>query len=456
MDAEEIAALTAGLGKAIVDGLSASEAAKVERVAAEKKAKADSGEAKRIAEKRSEALRRVVDSFEREQEGTRSAVMSAVERYCGKAKADVLEPLKKDPRMPRFINYLERYCVLAGMDDRVAVLERLGAMLDLADEILNAVVKVDVQGALDEAADEYMQKVMRLDGIQVGDVDRMPKGGEPGEELPAHVAPTLPEIVQVVEAVFVGALGDLSEVEIQKSGEVEAAKARERAIEEQIDAAVKAASAAAEAVMRSRAESVIGAVLAVRRPAGFGGEVTLKATKDPARVRELAVEVRKSFDTFERVVIDNGLFAAFASEGSYGACKGVSLDCWWDGFFYDEYFGDEPGRKTYEEIPTGIEEDEGGDSLEKSLECLRECNERKYWGLLDEDFVQHVDAFWYGFKKLMENVNGLFELDSRAFDKYCSQISQAVQNSAGKLGECMDVSQMIAFCKEIDDRAKVE
>lgn len=54
----------------------------------------------------------------------------------------------------------------------------------------------------------------------------------------------------------------------------------------------------------------------------------------------------------------------------------------------------------------------------------------------------------------MENVNGLFELDSRVFGKYCNQISQAVQNSAGNLGECMDESHLSAFCKEINDRAE--
>lgn len=123
---------------------------------------------------------------------------------------------------------------------------------------------------------------------------------------------------------------------------------------------------------------------------------------------------------------------------------------------FDEYFGEKPGRDVYDDIPTGVEEDEGGDTLERVIERMRKFNGQKYWGLLDDDFSQHVDVFWYGFKKLMENVNGLFELDSRAFGKYCSQVSRTAQESAGELGERMDESQLIAFRKEIDDRAKVK
>lgn len=454
MDAEEAAKLASSLEKALTDALVTADATRGERAAAEKKAEAESAEAKRIAEKRSEALRCIIDSFERGRKDSRNAAMSAVAGYCDKVRTDVLKSLKADRRMPRMINYLERYSALVGMDGRSDVLERLDSTLSLADDILDATGGVDARGALKDAADTYAQGIMHLDGIRIAEADRMPEGEEPDAELPGFATPTPSEIIRVMEAAFAGVLGDLPEVEVRKIEEVEAAKGREKLVGEQIAAAAEAAVRAAEVIVRARAVSVAGAVLAVGQPVGFDGDIEPRLAMDPSRVRELSAEVHKSFGVFKRVVADNGLFAAFASDGSYGACRGARFDWWWEGFFDDEYFGEKPGRKAYGDIPTNVEEDEGGDALEKSIKRMREFNERKYWGLLDDDFSQHVDAFWYGFKKLMESVNGLFELDLRAFGGYCNQISRTVQSSAGDLGERMDDSQLSAFCKEINDRAR--
>ena len=457
MEDEQITSLAAGFGKAVADALAVNDEAREERAAARKTLAAEAAEAKRVAEKRSRALHGVIDSFESERRARRRAAMDAVADYCDKARADVLEPLKKDPRMPRYINYLERYRALMGMDDRSAVLSRLGATLDLADKILDAVGEVDAQEALTEAADDYARKVALLDGIQVADADRMSEDGQ-REALrpPVAAAPGSSEVAAAIEAAFAGAMGGLSAIEAEKFEEIEAAKAREKAIDDQLEAAEEAVAKAVEAIMRSRAESVAGAVLEVPHPADFDGEIVVKTTEDVGRVRELSAEVRKSFDTFAKVVGDNGLFAAFASEGSYGACSGTRFSWWWDDIIEEEYHGDKPGIEVYDDIPTGVEEDEGGDALETSIERMREFNKQEYWGLLDDDFSRHVDAFWYGFKKLMENVNGLFELDSRAFGAYCDQVSRAAQNAAGELGERMDDSQLKAFRKEVKIRVKAK
>lgn len=456
MEDEQIASLAAGLGKAMAEALAVNDEAREERVAARKTSAAEAAEAKRVAEKRSRVLHGVIDSFESERRARRRAAMDAVADYCDKARADVLEPLKKDPRMPRCINYLERYRALMGMDDRSAVLSRLGATLDLADKILD-VGEVDAQEALTEAADDYARKVALLDGIQVADADRMPEGGQ-REALrpPVAAAPAPFEMAVAIEAAFAGAMGGLPAIEAEKFEEIEAAKVREKAIGDQLEAAEEATVKAAEAIMRSRAESVAGAVLAVSHPADFDGEIVVKTTEDVGRVRELSAEVRKSFDTFAKVVRDNGLFAAFASEGSYGACSGARFSWWWDDIIEEEYHGDKPGLEVYDDIPTGVEEDEGGDALEVSIDRMREFNKQEYWGLLDDDFSRHVDAFWYGFKKLMENVNGMFELDSRAFGAYCDQVSRAAQDAAGELGERMDASQLEAFRKEVKTRVKAK
>lgn len=36
---------------------------------------------------------------------------------------------------------------------------------------------------------------------------------------------------------------------------------------------------------------------------------------------------------------------------------------------------------------------------------MKEQNSQKYFGMLDEDFVPHVDAFWYGLQMLCEFID---------------------------------------------------
>ena len=36
---------------------------------------------------------------------------------------------------------------------------------------------------------------------------------------------------------------------------------------------------------------------------------------------------------------------------------------------------------------------------------MKEQNSQKYFGMLDKDFVPHVDAFWYGLQMLCEFID---------------------------------------------------
>lgn len=466
MDADEIAALAATLGKAmaegLAEGLAANDVAKEERAAAARQEHEAAEETKRVAEQRVRALRHVTEVFERDRKLAGERAAAIVRDYCRQARSEVLDALRKDSRMPRSINYLERYGALAGMDDRRVVLGKIESTLDLADEILAGVEHIDAQGALVEAAETYAQRVMRLDGICVSDPDRLSEVSA-AEETPAvddEREQEPPELVRVIEAAFAESLGELPVLEAEKAEEVDAARAREQLVSDQIDAASRAAAQAAEALEHSEAEGVAGAVLRVEAPAAFGGEAVLEAVGDAELLRALSAEVRKSFGTFSQVVQDNGLFSAFSNEGSYGACKGVRSSWWFDDLLggecyeecYDEYLGEAPGRRRCDDIPTGVKEAQGGDSAEMALERMRDFNKQKYWGMLDDDFQQHVDAFWYGFKKLMEGVNGLFKLDTRPFGAYCDQLSADVAKRAAELGRRMDARQVSAFCEEVERR----
>lgn len=440
MDDGEVAVLAAGLGKAMSDGLSANEETKRKRV-----------EAERVAAKRSQALRSIINEIGCDRKCVAEHVVDSVSRYCDEARNRALESLVRDSRMPRIINYLERYSVLVGIQDRQTVLKRLLDTIDLADEILESVNDIDVESAMRTAATSYVEGVLRLNGIQVCEADpvltdfNMEANGLVG----FSEAPGALDVSLVIEEAFASVFGGATKPETQQIETIEADKGCEKAIEKQIDEAKAKAKAAAMCVCRQNAMSMAGTVFAIDQPSLFEGPVIVKAAKDVKQIRELSTEVRRSFETFTQVVQDNGLFAAFAGENAYGACKGFHSDWWWDDSFCDEFEGEIPGRQMYDDIPTAIEEDKGGDTVEKSIERMRLFNKKKYWGMLDDDFQEHVEAFWYGFKKLMVNVNGLFEIDSRAFDLYCGSVREAAMAKAQTAGMLMDAYQAGRFCEEV-------
>lgn len=456
MDAEEIAALAAGMGKALADSLAANEEAKEARAEAAKKAKADAAESRRIAEKRSKALHTVLDVCDREQKIIASQVENSVARYCDKARRDAIEPLKKDPRMPRTIDYLKRYSALVGVQDRQAVLERLQSTIDLANEILDGAGGVDIKAAMTEAGAAVAERVGKLNGIRVSEADPVPTVNDDAVEnfADSDSQSSQSDVSCAIEEAFAAILGELPDVEAQLADEIEAKKAREAVVDKQIEEATKAAMEAADSIFRRNAEAVAGAEFLIDQQEPFGGGVIVKLAKDVDQVKALSVEVGRSFKTFKQVVQDNGLFAAFASENAYGACNGYRSDWWWGDEIYVNYDGAIPGRQKYNDIPVAVEEDEGGDTLDKSIERMRSFNEQKYWGMLDDDFQVHVDAFWYGFKKLMVNVNGLFEVDLRAFGNYYDKVRAAAKAKAKALGMQMDSYQAERFCKEVAERSR--
>lgn len=445
MDADELKEVMAAAGKALADGLAANEESKRQR-----------DEARAVVELRNNALQRTQRSIGWARKANRDHAIRAVAIYCARAREEALNDLKNDKRMPRTINYLERYNALLSMDDRSEVLKRLDQTICKAEEILDEVGEIDVDAALSEAAGKYLEKVYRLNGIAI--VDAEMQVADETATLPTISSTEMAEsdeaFEKAIERAFMSAFGEITENEEQQAKFVADEESRRKQLAMQVDEAARVSEIAAKEMLKAGAQSVAGNILSIPEEPVFDGSAVLAAQLDADRVRELAAEVRKSFKTFKQVVRDNGLFAAFASEGTFGACKGWRFGFWWDDFLYDfsEYEGEIPGREQVRDIPSDVEEDKGGDTLEKSIERMRSFNKRKYFGLLDDDFDGHVEAFWYGFKKLMENVNGLYRLNPAAFNQYCNDVAEDAKQATLKMGAAsMDAHQVEEFCKTIDD-----
>lgn len=131
-------------------------------------------------------------------------------------------------------------------------------------------------------------------------------------------------------------------------------------------------------------------------------------TKD--QLMELYNVVLVAYSKYKNCVADNNMFAAFASTSDYG----VMTNYW---------------RRWSSSISDNKEDTEGKKlpQIDEVIEFMNKQNAIKYFGLLDEDFVPHVDAFWYGIEMLCEF------LDNRVVDDFNMENIQINVDTQNKL-----------------------
>lgn len=172
--------------------------------------------------------------------------------------------------------------------------------------------------------------------------------------------------------------------------------------------------------------------------------------------RELTNKQREL--TYKRVVAGGGSFSAFGTGSPHGTCSGSSY------FDYDsrldedvlvgEYDG-APRHNVRREVPIPELVDEasaeGGDSLEVAVARMRGFNGRRYDGVLDGDPTRHVNAFWYGLKKLGQYCEAAVRVDERAWECFIDKVQFAYDEPVGRLATQMDDKQAAAFVAAVHE-----
>ncbi len=375
----------------------------------------------------------------------------AIVHYCTCVRKQISEKGKSDPRFPETINYIQRYEALCKVGSRDVLLGRLEQTLDLADEILANVTRIDIDGYFSDAAAFYRMQVMKLEGIAVAEpvrdaAEEHAKDQEQGIADALRVADdaatvgyedALAALDEQLEKAFAdesAALGVLDGFETDADAEAQAEagafKAEVGRLIESLDEVENRMAQHYAEACEANAALVATSRLSLGDLPAFDGAVSGKLAYNLGEVVAFAAEVRRSFATYKQVVEDNGVYVAFSDGPDFG-CRERSSSC---------------GG-----IPSEIEEDdvEGGDSPARATEKLRELNRRRYFGLLDEDFAIHVEAFWYGFRKLMEFTNGLFELKPREFVDYCDALRDSTVKRARALGVLMSDDQVADFAEQV-------
>ena len=303
-----------------------------------------------------------------------------VSRFVLRAKRDVFEQLKDDWRMPRSVNYIERYNAFMKMKDREDFFKRLDQTFKFADGIVSRADGVCPEKALNDAAKELGRQVKALDGVIVAPSDdgsrraEKPKMGGSEESMRERE-----RIVSQLKEMFDRALESADEGEAIRSFALETKEWSDRDKRALEEASFEVESAIEE-IKRKRADSVAGTAFAVLDFASFSAEIACNRIGDIDKIQALSSEVEKSFLAFKEIVRDNGLFAAFSNEGSYGTCCGYRYNSWRDDAIYSEFTG--ANQTVADGISLCIEEGEGGDTIERSIERMREANGGPYDGFL--------------------------------------------------------------------------
>lgn len=414
----------------------------------------DRGELVRKA--RSRELLGVLRGVEAAEHAARESAVRAVDGYVRRVEGAVLARARKQTGVVGPLQMERRYAAFLRMEDKAELLTRLEQTLSFIEVKLRANTVDRVRAAYDAAGAMALQDVARLRDVRV--VDAVPLDADllctQLEQL--RCAADATDLAGMITATF---KSELSATGLQgaagSAGDVAGDVALERELTN-VRGAAQRARLAAQAYRAERAARVAGSTV---EPSGLPEPacVACETACDAGLLSELLVQVKKSFETYRRVVADGGLFCAFGSGSPYGICRGLSYLDYDSRLDEDVLVGEYDGATGHDvrrevAIPELADEAsaEGGDSLEVAVTRMREFNGRRYDGVLDEDPTRHVNAFWYGLKKLSQYCEAAVRVDERAWDCFIDKVQFAYDEPVGRLAAQMDDKQVAAFVAAVD------
>ena len=409
---------------------------------------------------RSRELLAVIGGVEAAECAARESAVRAVDGYVRRVEFDSLARARKQVGVVGPLQMERRYAAFLRMEDKAELLARLEQTLAFIEVKLRANTADRVRAAYDAAGALVLQGAARLSDVCV--VDAVPLDADllctQLEQL--RCAADATDLAGMITATFEselsatgpqGADAFASDVAGDVTGDV--------ALEcelTNVRGAAQRARLAAQAYRTERAARVAGSTVEpVSLP--VSACVACETGCDAGELSELLAQVKKSFETYRRVVADGGLFCAFGAGSPHGICRGSSYFDYDDRLDEDVLVGEYDGTTKHNvrrevTIPELVDESsaDGGDSLEVAVARMREFNGRRYDGVLDEDPVRHVNAFWYGLKKLSQYCEAAVRVDERAWDCFIDKVQFAYDEPVGRLATQMDDKQVAAFVAAVN------
>lgn len=414
----------------------------------------DRGELARKA--RSRELLGVLRGVEAVERTARDSAVRAVVTYVRRVESDALARARKQAGVVGPLQIERRYAAFLRMEDKAELLARLEQTLAFIEVKLQANTADRVRAAYDAAGALVLQCVARLSDVRVADAVPLDADLLCTQLEQMRCAADATDLAGMITATFES---ELSATGSQDAGGHVDDVASDVALERELTnvrGAAQRARLAAQAYRAERAARVAGSTVepvSLPEPAC----VACEAACDAGLLAELLAQVKKAFETYRRVVADGGLFCAFGTGSPHGICSGLSYFDYDSRLDEDALVGEYDGATRHNvrrevAIPELVEEAsaEGGDSLEVAVARMREFNGRRYDGVLDEDPARHVNAFWYGLKKLSQYCEAAVRVDERAWDCFIDKVQFAYDDPVGRLAAQMDEKQVAAFVAAVD------
>lgn len=414
----------------------------------------DRGELVRKA--RSRGLLGVLRGVEASEHAARESAVRAVDGYVRRVEGAALARARKQVGIVGPLRMERRYAAFLRMEDKAGLLTRLEQTLAFIEVKLRANTADKVCAAYDAAGAMVLQDVARLGDVRI--VDAVPLDADllctQLEQM--RCAADATDLAGMITATFES---ELSATGSQGAGGSASDVAGDVALEREltnVHGAAQRARLAAQAYRAERAARVAGSTV---EPVSLPESacVACETACDAGKLSELLAQVKKSFETYRRVVADGGLFCAFGSGSPHGVCSGLSYFDYDSRLDEDVLVGEYDGATRHNvqrevPIPELVDEAsaEGGDSLKVAVARMQEFNGRRYDGVLDEDPVRHVNAFWYGLKKLSQYCEAAVRVDERAWDCFIDKVQFAYDEPVGRLAAQMDDKQVAAFVAAVD------
>lgn len=424
----------------------------------------DRGELVRKA--RSRELLGVLRGVEDAEHAARESAVRAVDTYVRRVEGAALARARKQAGVVGPLQMERRYAAFLRMEDKTELLARLEQTLAFIEVKLRANTADKVRAAYDAAGALVLQDAARLSDVRVVDADPLDADLLCTQLEQLRCAADATGLAGMITATFES---ELSATGAQGAdgleGDVASDVAGDVALERELTnvrGAAQRARLAAQAYRAERAARIAGSSV---EPSGLPepARVACEVACDAGMLAELLTQVKKSFETYRRVVADGGLFSAFGTGSPHGICSGLSYFDYDSRLDEDVLVGEYDGatRHTVRRevaIPELVEEAsaEGGDSLKVAVARMREFNGRRYDGVLDEDPARHVNAFWYGLKKLSQYCEGAVRVDERAWDCFIDKVQYACDEPVGRLASQMDDKQVAAFVAAVDELGAAE
>ena len=401
-------------------------------------------EIKRIVASQQTYLDYQLNAWKKQQENRENRALDAVDSYCNSRMQSAMTRFSKSPNVPILINWKQRNAAFRKINDSDRLLMRIEQTINAADKAIRHNVKIDFNQAVSEMTRNLTSDFQKLEAVTVASC----KDSAVADDLQNAIERTSldrsmnaeRQFVSVENAIIKAFRSNLSkyvEETIEKTGPQSDLARREKELQN----AIVEAGAAARAAEAQNARQVQGSRIDCDCVAPFDKEIPIRKRYDEEDLLRLLAEVRKSFSTYKQVVEVNGVFAAFPDlESNFGECSKLKS------------MGYESSGTKRKSVKSEVKSNKGRpNTLPNVIENMIEFNNERYWGMLDDDFLKHVNYFWYGFDKLMHFANRMYSYDINPLYAHYTKISLRLGTQARILGAYMNDEQLEDFRRQIDE-----